>query len=150
MNQDLENLRLLSIFHYILGGLFMLCGCFPVIHLTVGIGLITESQRAGPGNQPPPAFVGMIFVIVALFFIGLMWTLAICMMFAAKFLTEQRRYMFCLVVACVMCLQTPLGTILGVFTIVVLQRQSVKDLFKAQETGGFIDRPPFPGSRRRY
>jgi hypothetical protein len=31
--------------------------------------------------------------------------------------------------ACILCLFTPLGTILGVFTIIVLSRQSVKELY---------------------
>jgi hypothetical protein len=36
MNQDLEQLRLLAIFHYIVTGLSALLACFPVLHLAVG------------------------------------------------------------------------------------------------------------------
>ncbi len=37
--------------------------------------------------------------------------------------------MFCLVMACVACLFMPFGTVLGVFTIIVLARPSVQTLF---------------------
>ncbi len=33
MDQDLEHLRLLSLFHYVVGGIAALFGCFPFIHL---------------------------------------------------------------------------------------------------------------------
>jgi hypothetical protein len=51
---------------------------------------------------------------------------------AGRSLARRKRYLFCLIVAgtmCVMC--NPLGTVLGVFTIVVLLRPSVKELFGA-------------------
>jgi len=38
------------------------------------------------------------------------------------------------VMACVECLFIPFGTILGVFTIIVLLRESVKALFAATQT----------------
>ena len=46
-------------------------------------------------------------------------------------LAESRRkhYTFCFVMACVECLSVPFGTVLGVFTILVLNRASVKELF---------------------
>ena len=34
---DLQHLRLLSIFYYVLSGLAALCALFPVIHLVIGI-----------------------------------------------------------------------------------------------------------------
>jgi len=39
------------------------------------------------------------------------------------------RYWFAFVMACIECLFIPFGTILGVFTIIVLSRESVKTLF---------------------
>lgn len=62
-----------------------------------------------------------------LFLIGL--AMAICVLIAGRSLAHCKRYWFALVMACVECLFVPFGTILGVFTIVVLSRQSVKELF---------------------
>jgi hypothetical protein len=41
MNKDLEHLRLLSIFHYVVGGILALFACFPIIHLIMGIMFLT-------------------------------------------------------------------------------------------------------------
>jgi len=37
MNQDLEHLRLLSIFHYIVAAITALLSSFPLIHVTIGL-----------------------------------------------------------------------------------------------------------------
>ena len=34
--QDLEHLRLLSIFHYVAGGLLAVMSCRPIVHVVVG------------------------------------------------------------------------------------------------------------------
>ena len=44
----------------------------------------------------------------------------------------QRRYLLCMIVAGLACLFTPIGTILGVFTLVVLLRPQVKAAFAGQ------------------
>jgi hypothetical protein len=41
---------------------------------------------------------------------------------------------FALVIACIKCLFVPFGTILGVFTIVALSRESMKALFERVQT----------------
>ena len=57
-------------------------------------------------------------------------TLAVCIAVAGRYLSQRRRYLFCLVTACVMAgLSMPFGTILGVFTIIVLMRPSVTAAF---------------------
>ena len=53
------------------------------------------------------------------------------MVLAGRYLARRERYTFCLVVAGVECMFMPFGTVLGVFTIIVLSRPSVKDLFGA-------------------
>ena len=55
--------------------------------------------------------------------------MAICILMAGRSLARQRRYLFAFVIACLECFFIPFGTILGVFTIIVLSRESVKTLF---------------------
>ncbi len=43
MQQDEEHLKLLSIFHYVVGGLAALFACFPIFHLIMGIVFIVLS-----------------------------------------------------------------------------------------------------------
>lgn len=129
MNQDEEQLRLLSIFHYIVAGLAGLMACFPFIHLTLGLAIVFAPQEFDAGGQAPPAWFGWLFVIVAGVCIVLGWTLAGLIFATGRCLAKRRRQMFCLVMAGVECLFMPLGTVLGVFTIIVLMRESVKQLF---------------------
>ena len=67
-----------------------------------------------------------------LFVIGI--AMAICILIAGRSLALRNRYSFALVIACIECLFVPFGTILGVFTIVALSRESVKALFAATQT----------------
>jgi hypothetical protein len=134
MNQDREHLRLLAIFHYVVAGLAALFSFFPLLYTTVGAIFIFAARHpaaAGPkpGEEPPPEFIGWILAIVGslLFLLGI--AIAICILIAGRSLAKRTRYWFALVVACIECLFIPFGTILGVFTIVVLSRESVKTLF---------------------
>jgi len=138
MNQDQEHLRLLSVFHYVLGGIVALVALFPLIHLMFGLFMVVLSAGVESGDQAPPALVGWIFVIVAATLMALGWTLAVLIIFSGRFLGRQKHYMYCLVIAGFECLMMPLGTVLGVFTIIVLMRESVKDAFSGKppvETG---------------
>jgi hypothetical protein len=62
--------------------------------------------------------------------------MAICILIAGRCLSRRKRYSFALVMACIECLFIPFGTILGVFTIIALSRQSVKALFPTARAPG--------------
>jgi hypothetical protein len=134
MNQDAEQLRLLSIFHYIVAGLAALFSCFPLLYTAVGAIFIFVARHQAakgpkPGKELPPEFIGWIFAVIGslLFLLGI--GIAICILIAGRSLAKHTRYWFAFVVACIECLFIPFGTILGVFTIIVLLRESVKALF---------------------
>jgi hypothetical protein len=73
---------------------------------------------------------GWIFIIIGSGFILLGWAFAVCIICAGRYLALQVRYMFCMVMAAIECIFMPFGTVLGVFTIVVLARPSVKEMFE--------------------
>jgi hypothetical protein len=131
MNQDREHLRLLAIFHYVVAGLAVLFSFFPLLYTTIGAIFIFAARHgtARPGEELPPEFLGWIFAVIGsvLFLIGL--AMAICILIAGRSLAHCKRYSFALVMACIECVFVPFGTILGVFTIVVLSRESVRALF---------------------
>jgi hypothetical protein len=132
MRQDREHLRILAICHYIYAGLQGLASLFGGLYLFVGF-MMLSIPTAGPGAPPPggapPAFLGWFFIAFGGLFIALNLTLAILTAVAGYNLARHRRRTFCFVIACINCIGVPLGTILGVFTIIVLVRSSVKDLF---------------------
>jgi hypothetical protein len=131
MNQDAEHLRLLSIFHYVFAGIIAFFSCIPMIYVVVGIFMFAFSFSKNA--QPPPAFIGIFFIIFGGLFVLFGWTLSILIFLAGKNLQRHRHYTFCLVIAAIMCLSMPFGTILGVFTIVALNRPAVRELFQSKE-----------------
>ena len=135
MDRDTEQLNLLSIFHYVVAGLAALFSFFPLLYTTVGAIFIFAARHgtAKPGEDLPPEFLGWIFAVLGslLFLIGI--AMAICILIAGRFLALRKRYSFTLVMARIECLFIPFGTILGVFTIVVLSRESVKTLFTSAQ-----------------
>lgn len=72
-----------------------------------------------------------------------MWAggLALLVFIAGKNLEKQEKYQLCLVAAAVLCIFMPLGTILGVFTLITLTNESVKKLFNQGETTVETDNP---------
>ncbi len=52
---------------------------------------------------------------------------------AGYYLSKRQHYTFCLVMAGVECIFIPFGTVLGIFTIIVLARPVVKALFEPGE-----------------
>jgi hypothetical protein len=128
MSTDEQHLNLLEIFHYVVGGLTALFACIPLIHFGIGVAMVAG---AFDGKDAPPAFLGWLFIVFAGFFILCGWTLAACLIVAGRRLRQRTHRRFCLVVAGLACLMMPYGTVLGVFTIIVLMRDSVKALFEA-------------------
>jgi len=131
MDRDTEQLNLLAIFHYVVAGLGALFSFFPLLYTTIGAIFIFAARHGTrkPGEDLPPEFLGWIFALLGslLFLMGI--AMAICILIAGRSLALRKRYSFAFVMACIECLFIPFGTILGVFTIVVLSRESVRALF---------------------
>jgi hypothetical protein len=126
--QDAEHLRLLGIFHFVVAGIALLFAMFPVIHLVFGLAMVSGALDPSEGEGIPRA-VGWFFVLFAGAWIAGGVAFAVAVALAGKALLAHRRYTFCLVMAGVLCVFMPFGTVLGVFTIIVLIRDSVKQLF---------------------
>ena len=125
-SQDLQHLDLLGIFHYVIAALMALFSLFPVIHLVLGVAMVTGNLEPG---DPGAAIVGWFFIAFAGAFILCGLSVAVLAALAGRFLRQRRHYTFCLVIAAIECMFIPFGTVLGVFTLVVLARTGVKDIF---------------------
>jgi hypothetical protein len=128
-SRDQEHLRILSIMYYVFGGLGVFGGLFPLIYVAMGVAFLSGSMAPPGSNGGPPPEIGWILIALGGSFSLLVWLMAACTLFAAYNLSRKKRYLFCFVIACICCASVPLGTILGVFTIVVLARPGVKELF---------------------
>lgn len=134
--QDDEHLRLLSIFHYIFGGLCFLGTLFGLFYIGMGTlfsGILKEAGTKGPGSPPVPEF-GMIFAVIGTVVMVISATLGTGHILSARWIKQRRHRTFSMVVAGISCLSFPFGTAVGVFTLIVLARPSVARLFDANLT----------------
>lgn len=136
-------LTVLSIIHYVIAAPVFLVGCFPLIHLTVGLGMLFGDFPVQPGAHPPPeglfGMVGGMFVVVAAMIIAVLWGLGASMIVVGRSLQKRRFHTFCLVIAFLEAMFAPLGTILGLCTILLLVQPSVRARFEGEK----VD-PPAP------
>lgn len=139
INQAETHLDNLSI-GYLVGGILMaIFGLLPIIHLVVGLAIVFK-QVPFPRevDGPAPAAFGLFFVFVALAFIAIAETVAVLILLASRSLKRRKNYRFVFVVACIACAFFPLGTILGVLTVILLSRTSVKERFDVLRGNGAL------------
>jgi len=132
MSNEDQNLRILSIFHYVVAGLAALFSLLPIFHVVLG--LMMALGKLDDGSNPPPAVLGWLFAIfgAALMLAGFVF--AGCYFYAGRCLAHRRHYMYCLVMAGIGCMFMPFGTVLGVFTIVELQKEEVRRMFQTSSS----------------
>ena len=130
MDDDRQHIKLLSIFHYVVGGFAAVFSCFPLLHIAMGIAMLCGAFE---GDDVPPRIFAWFFILFPAVFMLCGWALAVCIIVAGRKLSQFRNRTYCLVIAAIECVFMPLGTVLGVFTIVVLMRESVKELFAANQ-----------------
>ena len=131
-DQDREHLRLLTIFYYIWAGFQSLGGLIGLAFMGVGAILVSSPQLVQVNNPPPPWFGAVFAGMGALVFVAVEGMAALSF-FTGRFLARRQYHTFCVVISVLNCMSLPLGTALGVFSILVLQRSSVKALFSGNE-----------------
>jgi hypothetical protein len=129
---DANHLKLLSIFHFVGAGLAVLGIGFLFMHYTILSTVFSNPKFFQNQNQgPPPA---EIFAMLKWLYLGLgLWFFSslVLNLISAFFIRARKNRTFSLVVAAINCLHIPLGTVLGVFTSIVLIRHSVSELYNA-------------------
>jgi len=123
--RDGEHLNLLAVFHFIAAGLALLGLGFLGIHFVIFNAVFMHHDFGGgfPGRGHFPFAVFSILYVVCGFWIV---TAGVLNLLSGCFLLRRRHRIYSIVVAAFNCLHVPFGTVLGVFTIVVLTRDSVR------------------------
>ena len=96
-NRDIEHLRVLSVFHYVLAGLTALFSLFPILHLLLGLAMVSGVFNEFDNGDAPPEFFGWLFIIFPLVFIAWGLATAIFIAIAGRKLAHQTSYTFCLI-----------------------------------------------------
>jgi hypothetical protein len=128
---DGEHINLLSIFHFVLAGLTLVGILFLFLHYFIMSAIFMnpdfwKSQKSAP---PFPQDFLKVFIWFY-FFMGAIFAIAGVLNLLSGFFLRQRRHRtFSMVVAGLNCVQIPFGTVLGIFTIMVLSRNSVRERY---------------------
>ncbi len=126
MDRDERHLKVLSKLQILYGitNLFVAYYYYRAIFIFVdGYRRILEQSHP---ELEVALWIGFGFV---LFLIGIV--ILFCIILAGQSLARYENYQFCFVVAVLECLVLPIGTILGIATILVLRRDTVKALFSS-------------------
>ncbi|MEO1400216.1 MAG: hypothetical protein AAFV72_03065 [Cyanobacteria bacterium J06635_1] len=130
INRDKEQLKLLSTFHYVVAGITGLFSLITVPHMLFGItALSTPELFEEPGSEFAGESFGWLFLGIGGTMLLTMLLLSISLIISGGSLRKRKNYWLSFIVACIACLFTPFGTVLGIFTLIVLSRQSVKRLY---------------------
>jgi hypothetical protein len=130
---DAEHLQLLAIFNFVVAGLAVLGLGFLLLHYTVMHALIDnpgmwKNQKA---SAPDPRQFFALFKWFYIFFGAVLVVGGIGNLLSGLFLRRRRNRLFSLVVAGLNFIQFPFGTVLGVFTFIVLMRDSVREVYES-------------------
>lgn len=118
---DASQLNALVIAHYVIGGVGMFLALIPLVYVGIGFFLMSGAVE----EEVPVAAGGLLIGMGVLFFV-IGEVIAVVLILSGYHINHRTGYMFSLVVAALSCLNMPVGTVLGVCTLIVLNRDSVK------------------------
>lgn len=129
---DTDHLRLLSVFHFVFAGLAVLGLGMLALHYVLMHSVFLHPERWSQQKNAvsPPRELFAVLKWFYLFFGSALAAALIANLLSGVFLCKRRCRVFSLVVGGINCIQVPFGTVLGVFTIVVLLRDSVRELYQ--------------------
>lgn len=133
MDRDKRHLKILSILQIILGIVSLI-----VTSTFSGHYYHTVIYMAKQFDDAPPATVSIVAGMFVLMAISSL-LFEFCIILSGLFLAHHQKYKFCFGVAILECGSVPFGTFIGICTIFVLRRDSVKEMFSAAEVDAGSD-----------
>ena len=133
VDRDLEHLNLLKLCFYIQAGINGFFSLFGLLYAGLGAWLSSAVLDPNIGLGDNSRLVGPIFLMSSILFLALGISGAVVSYYVGRCLVQHRRRTFCIVVAALGCIQIPYGTAMGICTIAVLNRPSVRALFDSPQ-----------------
>ena len=132
---DEEHLKLLSIGYVVSGSMSALFSLMGLLYAGMGVMVFTlgaaEAKNGPKPSQAPPVELAWFFGVFGLILFFALVAVALCKFKAAHCIKKRTGRTFCMVVAAISCFAIPYGTLLGVFSFMVLFRPSVAKLFES-------------------
>ena len=125
---DDEHLRLLSLGHYVTGGLCILFASMFIFHFVMFFFVASNPDFFPPsqnGQAPPQGLFRAMGAVIGVFIL-LGWTFGGLTIYVGRCIKRRAKRGLSLVIACINLLFIPVGTLLGVASLMVLTRSSVK------------------------
>ena len=133
VSDNRKTLKLLSTLHYVMGGVTLATSLLALPHIFTGLFAIHAPESFDDGDPISSLIFGWMFLGMGVLFLVGCLVIGIIILLSAGGLRRRRRYWFSFVVACIECLSMPLGTALGVFTIITLSKPEVKTIYGLDE-----------------
>lgn len=138
--RDLRNLRALAIGHYVVGFIAIVMSLISLIRVEVMKALLADPGfmpliRKYPGAEGSPVSPEMMQRFLGAFLIGIAIygiLRGLLTIISGHRIASRRNRAFSLVMGAVNCPSLFLGTILGVLTLLILSRDSVRDSYATQ------------------
>jgi hypothetical protein len=127
-----HNLNIFRILFLIKGILTLLLAVFFILYALLG-GYILNVAASSSDLRHLPFNPGIIFYIIGCVGFVFTATLGILTLLASKYLKEIRKHNFIFVVAILNCLTGVLGILLGVFTMIELNKPAVRAMFESNK-----------------
>jgi hypothetical protein len=128
---DTEQLSLLTILWKVYAGIALLGVCLGSFYILMGTAF--AATMSSPHSSASPAestIMSGMFAIFGGFIAIVALTVSILSWLVGTRIGDRTAHTLCYVMSCIVCLNAPLGTGLGVFSLVVLSRPSVKAMFR--------------------
>ncbi len=135
---DLGHLKMLSIFHYVAAGLSLFGLLCFLLYFAMFQAILANPKMWEGQKDPPPMEIFAVFKWFFLLFGAWFLASVVLNVLSGIFIHAHKNRTFCLVTAAVNCVHIPIGTVLGVFTFIVLLRDSVEQLYKSPK----VEVPP--------
>jgi len=130
-----DNLNTFSILHLVKGILTLFFSLFFLFYAFMGgfFRTIFENEAHLHNNPEMPFNPGNIFIIIGVIGFIITVVMGILTLLTAKYIKARRNYTFIFVMSIINCLSVPLGTLLGIFTIIEINKPHIKAQFDKKE-----------------
>ncbi|WP_405377293.1 hypothetical protein [Nonlabens sp. Asnod3-A02] len=122
-----DNLSTFATLHLVKGILTILFSLFFLLYMFIGTAMTFAPMQ---GDVDMPFHPGNIFVIIGGIGFLITVTIGILTLLAGKYIKERRNYNFIFAIAIINCITGVLGIVLGIFTILDLNKPHVQAQFQ--------------------